>query len=144
MSSPEAQKYLKKYKEFVEVKNKKDEFVEELERGNKERWDKYTKGVDSPSKKGQELKEVLVPPPTRKCNFSTYSAVIGEPSSLQTAGVTMKVSPLSPELERKDVAKQEEEAILKALRDKDREAFLALRQLYNALDTVFPDPEISS
>ncbi len=118
---PESQRYLNKYKEYLEVKTKKDDFVNAIENVKKERWDKYTKGPESPHKKGKELKEMLTPEPAERCEFSVYEA--GKGPTLKA-----EVSISRP---------GEEAAALKTLKDRDREAFIALRELYNSLDTVF-------
>jgi len=68
--SNEEKEYFGKYKEYMEFKVKKDEFAEELELIKKEDWDKYTKGADSLSKKGLELKEVIKP--DTSCQFSSH------------------------------------------------------------------------
>ena len=114
----EEQKYIKKYKDYMEVKIKKDEYIEEMQRVNKEDWDKYTKGPESSHKKGLELKVISVPAP--ECQFSSR---VMKPASPQKTNVT--ISHLG-----------DNENALNTLNEKNKEIFLILREIYNNLDTV--------
>ena len=133
--SPTTDKYMEKYKSFKDLRTQKEEFVEVLHKTDKDKWDRFTKGMDSPHKKGKELKEMLVDDPTEKCEFSTYSAKKTEPNKedVQSSQISVKIS---RPIEEKENAAAEEAATLKGLKDKDREAFLALREFYNSLDKV--------
>eukprot|EP00826_Nyctotherus_ovalis_P046992 TRINITY_DN5354_c0_g2_i1.p3 TRINITY_DN5354_c0_g2~~TRINITY_DN5354_c0_g2_i1.p3 ORF type:complete len:102 (+),score=43.02 TRINITY_DN5354_c0_g2_i1:691-996(+) len=99
----------------MELKIKKDEYVEELERSKKEDWDKYTKGPESQHIKGMELKTLIDPAPDYICQFSSK---------------VMK--PVSPP--KSNVLAKEE--TLKTMSDKNKVAFILLRELYNSLDQV--------
>jgi len=90
----------------METKIKKDEYVEELELSKKEDWDKYTKGPESLSKKGMELKTIINPSADYICQFSSRA--------------------VKPPLKIKE----------DTISDKNKVVFIVLRELYNVLDTV--------
>eukprot|EP00831_Metopus_contortus_P057540 TRINITY_DN49920_c0_g1_i1.p1 TRINITY_DN49920_c0_g1~~TRINITY_DN49920_c0_g1_i1.p1 ORF type:complete len:580 (+),score=117.76 TRINITY_DN49920_c0_g1_i1:46-1740(+) len=117
--SPTHEQYLTKYKKYVDLKNKKEEFVGELEKGEKDDWDKYTKGIESPHKKGIEMKQAIDEDENRlNCKFSGYATDIAENQASMT--VTRPV---------------DDTAALMPLKQKDKDSFVALRDLYNSLDT---------
>lgn len=113
---PEDDQYIAKYKEYKELKDMRAEFEKEVDKVKREDWDKYTKGPESPHKKGLELKEIYNPAPN--CEFSSHEVKL-----LSKAEV--KVSRL-----------ESESNTLQALNEKNKEIFITLRELYNSLDTV--------
>jgi len=123
---PKTQQYLSKYKEYLELKNKKVIFEEAVERVKREKWDTFTKGPESPHKKGKELHEMYSPPADHKCEFSVCSVKFDKPDTSLKAEVTIT----RPESEFNASA-------LGTLKEKDKDSFLVLREFYNSLDEVF-------
>lgn len=112
---PDAGPYLARFRSYVEIKRKKNQFLEELEHSRRDDWDKYTKGPESHHKKGMEMKTVIDPAPEYECEFSANT-----------------VKPL----ERTVKVTGTEDEVLRTLKPKDREAFISLREIYNRFDKV--------
>lgn len=100
----------------------KQEFVEELEKTNK--WDKYAKDI----KEKFEEKENKF-----KCEFSAF------PSETLEKGIKPEDQASAEVFYLNDPNKKiiEEEKGLLPLKDKEKEAFISLRNLYNAFDKVY-------
>ena len=104
--TPAEKKYKEDFNEYLELKEKKDEFLEYKKKTENDDWDNYTKGIDSPNKKGFQLKSQL----------SSQQPQIYEFESVKP--------------------KIEHEEVLNSFNDRDKEAFIRLRDLYNSLDPV--------
>jgi hypothetical protein len=101
----------------MEIKTKKEQYVDELKHSKREEWDKYTKGPESHHKKGIEMKTIVDPAPKYECEFSANT-----------------IKPVAKSIDIK--VSQTEDEVLKTLKAKDREAFISLREIYNHLDKV--------
>jgi len=113
---PVDEKYAAKYREYKELKDMRAEFEKEVNRKKRDDWDKYTKGPESTHKKGIELKQAATS--DLNCEFSSNEVeMINKPE--------VKVSRL-----------EGENNTLQAMSDKNKEAFLILREIYNSLDKV--------
>eukprot|EP00826_Nyctotherus_ovalis_P024643 TRINITY_DN19023_c0_g2_i1.p1 TRINITY_DN19023_c0_g2~~TRINITY_DN19023_c0_g2_i1.p1 ORF type:complete len:128 (+),score=26.93 TRINITY_DN19023_c0_g2_i1:71-454(+) len=100
-------RYKKEFEEYLDVKAKKEGF-EKCNKAKKDNWDSFnTKGQNSHSKKGIELKAKLSPQKIDK-------AIEVEVGRLQ----------------------RNHEELLNSLKEDDKEAFICLRELYSSLDPV--------
>jgi hypothetical protein len=104
--SPEERRYREDFKDYLDVKRKKEGFEENKQRNEKENWDNFTKGLDSTNKKAIDLK------------------LKSSPQKLQA--IEFEVS--KPKIQH--------EELLHFFNNNDKEAFIRLRTLYNSLDPV--------
>ena len=105
---PAEQQYAKEFEEYIDIKEKKIGFEKKL-KGKKD-WDNFnTKGSDSPSKTGLELKNKFSP---KKGNNPQI--------------IELEVAPFE----------MKHEELLNSFNEDDKEAFVKLRELYNSLDLV--------
>lgn len=104
--SPGERKYRENFKEYLDVKTKKEGFVQNKKKTEKEDWDNYTKKLfDSPNRRAMELTKK----PPQKSQIVEFEVV-------------------KPEFEH--------EEILNSFNNNEKEAFIRLRDLYNSLDPV--------
>jgi len=111
--TPSELRYKEEFKKYLDVKNKKEAFIEGKKKLEKDNWDKYTKGLDSPNKKAFEMKEKSKTPK--------------EQNNLENLSENIEIS----------MPIEEHEAVLNSLTEKEKGAFIMLRNMYNNLDNVF-------